>query len=317
MTRVLVTGASGFIGRVLCDTLTRAGYLVRAASRDATAPAAAAECRVVGDIATADWTDSLHDVQCVVHAAARAHRAEARDDSELYRRVNADATLRLARAAVAAGVERFVYLSTVKVNGEGRRQPYLAADEPRPQDAYGRSKWLGEQHAFAAAAGSATAVTVVRSPLVFGPGVRANFLRLMSWVEKGRPLPFAAIDNRRSIVSVWNLCDLLRCVLAHPAAPGRVWMVSDGEDLSTPELVRRIAAAMNRPARLFAVPATLLRMAGALIGRGSEMARLCDSLTVDSAPTHAELGWSAPLTTAEGLARTATWYLSGSTRHAP
>jgi nucleoside-diphosphate-sugar epimerase len=316
MTRVLVTGASGFIGRRLCETLTHSGYVVRAALRDGAAPLAAAECVAVGDIVTAEWTEALRNVQCVVHAAARAHRVEAHGDADLCLRTNADATLRLARAAVVAGVNRFVYLSSVKVNGEGRQRPYRASDEPCPQDPYGRSKWFGEQHAFAAAAGSATEVAVVRSPLVFGPGVRANFLRLMSWVEKGRPLPLAAINNRRSLVSVWNLCDLLRCVLTHAAAPGRVWMVSDGEDLATPELVRRIATAMNRRARLYPVPAMLLRVIAVLSGRSAEMARLCDSLTVDIAPTVAELGWSPPLATAEALARTAAWYLSGGIPHA-
>jgi UDP-glucose 4-epimerase len=316
MTRVLVTGASGFIGRVLCATLTSSGYVVRAALRDASIPVSAAERLAVGDIVSADWTEALSGVQCVVHAAARAHRSGTGGDAALHLRTNADATLRLARDAVRAGVERFVYLSSVKVNGEGRPEPYRASDEPCPQDPYGRSKWLGEQHTFAAAAGSATAVAVVRSPLVFGPGVRANFLRLMRWVEQGRPLPLAAIDNRRSLVSVWNLCDLLRCVLTHPAAGGRVWMVSDGMDISTPELVRQIAAAMNRRARLFPVPTGVLRLAGALIGQGAEMARLCDSLTVDIAPTRAELGWRAPLATTEALARTAAWYLSGRQQNA-
>jgi UDP-glucose 4-epimerase len=311
MTRVLVTGASGFIGRTLCATLTSSGYVVRAALRAGSESVTAAERVAVGDIVTADWTEALRGVQCVVHAAARAHRADARSNADLYLQTNAHATMRLARDAVRAGVERFVYLSSVKVNGEGRPQPYQAADEPCPEDRYGVSKWLGEQHAFAAADGSPTGVSVVRSPLVFGPGVRANFLRLMRWVEKGRPLPLAAIDNRRSLVSVWNLCDLLRCVLMHPAAPGQVWMVSDGEDLSTPELIRRIATAMNRRPRLFRVPTGVLRTVGALIGRSAEIARLCDSLTVDIAPTRVRLGWSAPLATSEAIARTTAWYLGG------
>lgn len=311
MTRVLVTGATGFVGRVLCDTLTRSGYEVRAAvrTRDCTG-LQVAETVAIGDLATADWAVALRGVQCVVHAAARAHATAAGENLQLYLDTNAHGTQRLASAAVRAGVDRFVYLSSVKVNGEGAAQPYRALDEPQPQDAYGKSKWLGEKYAFEAAAGSTTGVAIVRSPLVYGPGVKANFLRLMNWVERGWPLPLAAINNRRSLVSVWNLCDLLQRVLTHAAASGRIWMVCDGEDFSTPELVRRIAGAMQRPARLFPVPTAVLRGLGALAGRGAQIARLCDSLTVDSTATRRELGWLPPVAIAEGLARTVRWYRS-------
>lgn len=231
-------------------------------------------------------------------------------EDELYLRVNAEATAHLARAAARAGVGRFVYLSSIKVNGEGRKRAYSSADEPRPTDAYGRSKWLGEQNAFEASIGTGMQVAVVRSPLVYGPGVRANFLRLMRWVDRGRPLPLAAIRNRRSMVSVWNLSDLILRTLTHPAAGGRIWMVSDGEDLSTPELLLRVAGAMQRRARLVAIPPDLLRVAGTMCGLGPAVARLCDSLAVDISATRSALEWTPPLSVEEGLARTVSWYLA-------
>ena len=188
----------------------------------------------------------------------------------------------LANASAQAGIRRFEYLSSVKVNGEETTDhAYTAYDEPHPQDAYGTSKWLAEKHLMEIAARTGMETVIVRSPLVYGPGVRANFLRLLRWVDKEWPLPLGAIENSRSLVSIWNLCDLLVHVLNHPLAPGRTWMVSDGEDLSTPELIRRLGSAMGRRVRLLPVPVGLLRLFGALIGRKAEITRLCGSLTVN------------------------------------
>jgi len=249
-------------------------------------------------------------VDGVVHLAARAHVIhDSAANAALYYETNAEGTRRLAAAAAQASVKRLVYLSSVKVNGEATRdRPYTAADEPRPEDDYGKSKWLAEQHLAQPAALGGMDTVIVRSPLVYGPGVRANFLRLMSLVDKEWPLPLGAVDNARSLVSIWNLCDFLVRVLSYPAARNRTWMISDGDDLSTPELIRRIGRAMNRRVRLVPVPASLLKLIGGLTGRKAELDRLCGSLAIDVAPTRRELGWSPLLTVDEGIARTVQWY---------
>jgi UDP-glucose 4-epimerase len=314
MTRILVTGATGFVGHVLCDVLTQSGHTVRAALRtDRSVPAGIAEKVVVGDIAaTVDWGRALTGVDSVIHLAARAHVLhDPRANTDLYIATNARGTQNLANAAAEAGVRRFLYLSSVKVNGEETTgNAYTSLDEPHPQDAYGRSKWLAEKLVTEIAARTGMEVAIVRPPLVYGPRVRANFLRLMRWVDKEWPLPLGAVENRRSLVNVWNLCDLLVRLLKNPAAPGRTWMVSDGDDLSTAELIRRIGAAMGRRVRLPPVPVGVLRFCGGLIGRKAEIARLCGSLAVDIEPTRRELGWSPPVSVGEALARTVNWYLS-------
>jgi nucleoside-diphosphate-sugar epimerase len=312
MTRVLVTGATGFVGRSLCMALADAGYTVRAALRtDQAIPAAVAEKVVVGEIGRlTDWTAALTSVELVIHTAARAHVfGEAATHADLYEETNAHGTGRLAEMAGRHGVRRLVYLSSVKVNGEGTTtRPYTPDDPPLPQDAYGSSKWLGEKLLYEVAARSTVEVAVLRSPLVYGPGVRANFLRLLSWVDKGWPLPLGAVNNRRSLVSVWNLCDLLIHLLQHEAAAGRTWMASDGDDLSTPQLIRCIGKAMNKQVSLIPVPVALLRLGGRLLGRSAEINRLCGSLVVDIARTRHDLAWNPAMTVADALARTAAWY---------
>lgn len=318
--RILVTGATGFVGHVLCDVLERSGYRVRAAlRRDGSIAGDAVETVVVGDIGRdTDWRATLNGVECIIHVAGRAHvlHDKCADSHRLYMETNALGTRRLAEAAARADVRRFVFLSSVKVNGEETPgHAYTSSDEPHPQDTYAVSKWAGEQAVLEVAATTGIEAAVVRSPLVYGPGVRANFLRLMQWVDRQWPLPLAAIDNRRSLVSVWNLCDLLMHLLESPAASGRIWMVSDGEDLSTPELIRRIARSMQREARLLAVPAGLLRFGAGLSGRKAEIARLCGSLVVDIAQTRNQLGWTPPVTMQDALARTVAWYLSRECLH--
>lgn len=314
MKRVLLTGANGFVGRSLCAALGQSGYEVRAAVRTADAAVAGAVQAVsVGEIsAQTQWQCALDGVDFVIHAAARAHRVnDPKRNSGLYTSTNTEGTACLARAAAAAGVQRLVFLSTVKVNGEENdAHAYTATDEPRPQDAYGMSKWLAEKAVNEVCAQTNMQAVIVRPPLVYGPGVRANFLRLMQWTDAQRPLPLGCVHNRRSLISIWNLCDLLINLLTNPAAGNGTWMASDGDDLSTPELVRRLAAAMRRRTRLVPVPVILLRTLGLITGHSSEVSRLCGSLAVDISQTRSALGWSPPLSVDEGLSRTVAWYLS-------
>jgi nucleoside-diphosphate-sugar epimerase len=308
--RVLVTGANGFVGRILCEALASRGLKVRAATR--TPASVADENVVIGQIGShTDWSAALEDVQWVFHLAARVHMLgrPAPADLETYREVNARGTAVLATAAARAAVGRFVYLSSIKVNGEGSRSGcYSRTDAPQPADAYAVSKWEGELAVRDAAAGSAMQWATVRSPLVYGAGVGANFLRLIRWVDRERLLPFGAVNNRRSLISVWNLADVLIRAAEHPAAASKVWLVADGPDLSTPQLVRTLARALERQPRLLAVPPLLLRTAAALTGQRAAMARLCGSLAVDSSATRSGLDWTPPLSLEEGVRRTVAWY---------
>jgi UDP-N-acetyl-alpha-D-quinovosamine dehydrogenase len=309
---VLLTGASGFVGRALAVALARADYEVRLALRGTgSGVAGTGEQVYVGDIcATTDWREALRGVDGVIHSAARAHRMNDHD-SAAYIRTNTEGTTRLASQAAECGVKRLVFLSSIKVNGEETDgHAYTPADEPRPQDAYGESKLLAETSLNEIARRTGMQAVIVRLPLVYGPGVRANFLRLMRWVDRGWPLPLGCVRNRRSLVSIWNLCDLLVNVVGNPAVNQGTWMVSDGDDLSTPELIRRLAAAMHRPARLLPVPMALLGAIAALTGRSAELRRLCGSLAVDISRTRAQLGWSPPMSIDEGLSRTAAWYMA-------
>ena len=317
--RVLVTGATGFVGRTLCTLLAERGHTVRAALRvHRPMPEHIPECTIVGDIgANTSWDVALDGVDAVVHLAARAHILnDASENESLYVQANTYGTESLATAAARTRVRRFIFLSSVKVNGENSGDcAYTAFDEPHPEDAYGVSKCRAEKSLNGIAMQTGLQVAIVRSPLVYGPGVRANFLRLLRWVDAGWPLPLGAIRNRRSLVSVWNLCDLLGNLLDNPASVG-TWMVSDGEDLSTPELIREMARSMGRRVRLIPVPVGVLQASGSFLGKQAEIARLCGSLAVDIAPTRATLGWDPRIPLAEALSRTASWYLSEGRSHA-
>lgn len=311
MTRVLVTGASGFVGRAACAEFVNRGWPVRAALRSADSmPPPGTEPRVVGDLRTAAFP--LENVSAVVHLAAIAHQLRGQEADEVYHAVNCAATERLARAAASAGVKRFVFMSSIKVNGERTPidRPYRASDTPRPEDRYARSKHAAEQALARVAAETGLEVVVVRPPLVYGPGVRANFLRLIRLVERGWPLPLGAVENRRSLVHVGNLADLVVAAASSPAAAGKTLLAADGDDLSTPELIQQIAQALGARARLVPVPVSLLRLAGTLTGMRGEVGRLADSLRVDAGETRALLGWRPPCTAQQGIAHTVGWYRS-------
>jgi len=310
VSRALVTGASGFVGRAL---LASAAHLpLRAAVRTLSMPVPGIDQVVVDNIdAHTDWSQALAGIDCVVHLAARVHvmNPTANDRAE-FENTNVLGSERLAIAAAAAGVKRFVYLSSIKVNGESTGSgTFLPDDVPRPQDDYARSKLQAELRLAAIGADSGMAVAAVRAPLVYGCGVRANFLRLLGLARSGLPIPLASVDNVRSMVSVWNLCDLIRALLQHDRPMTGVFLVADGEDVSTADLIRRLALLMDRPARLFPMPVGALRMFAPLVGRRAEINRLCDSLVIDISQTRTCLGWSPPLTLNAGLARTVEWYL--------
>ncbi len=233
------------------------------------------------------------------------------DPLAAFRRVNVEGTLNLARQARDAGVRRFIFVSSIKVNGEGTEpgRPYTADQAPEPVDPYGISKLEAEHGLRQIAEESRMEVVIVRPTLVYGPGVKANFLSMMRWLHRGIPLPFGAIDNRRSLVSIYNLVDLLVTCIDHPAAANQAFLVSDGLDVSTTDLLRRMSKALERPARLFPVPAGLLELAAMSLGKRSLSQRLCGSLQVDIGKTRALLGWTPPVSLDEGLRRTAKYFL--------
>jgi nucleoside-diphosphate-sugar epimerase len=307
---ILVTGASGFVGRALCERLAEIGRPARKAVRRVAA--AAADAIAVGDIGPdTRWKPALAGVTCVVHLAARTHvlRESAADPLAAYRHINLLGTERLAREAADSGVRRIVFVSSVKVNGERTRgRPYTEDDVPRPEDAYGVTKQEAEQALVRISTQTGLEVVVLRPPLVYGPGVKGNFLRLIHLAARGVPLPLASIDNRRSLVYVGNLADAIVSAIQAPQATGRTYLVSDGEDVSTPQLIRAIAGALNVSPRLFPFPASLLEMAGALSGRGGEVSRLTGSLQVDGSRIRRELAWNPRYRVSQGLAETVQWY---------
>jgi len=308
--RVLITGAAGFVGRALLAT--RAPLQLRAAVRSDPVPGLGVDQVIVGDIdERTDWSQALDGVDCVVHLAARVHVIDPNaNDRVEFERTNVLGTEQLARAAAAVGVRRFIFLSSIKVNGESSGDRAFRVDDiPRPKDDYARSKLEAERRLSAIETASGMTVSIVRPPLVYGPGVCANFYRLLSLARSGLPLPLASVVNVRSMVSVWNLCDLIFALLRHDRPMNGVFLVADGEDISTAELLRRLAQIMRRPLRLFSLPVGALKALAVFAGRSAEINKLCNSLVVDISQTHARLGWSPPVTLDEGLGRTVHWYM--------
>lgn len=322
--RILVTGAHGFVGRALMRRLAaQPEYFPVAAVRklpssesyssEVGSSIGVAESIELGDLAEDAFDSELFDgVDVVVHCAARVHVMDERDADPLaaFRSVNVNGTLGLARAAVQAGAKRFVFLSSVKVHGEGTRcgKPFTANAALCPADPYAVSKMEAERALMALAEETGLEVVIVRPPLVYGPGVKANFHSLMKWLDKGIPLPLGSIRNRRSLVALDNLVDLLMTCLDHPNATGQAFLVSDGEDISTTELLRRLGDALGKPARLVPVPPLLLEGVGALLGKRAVMERICGSLQVDIGETRALLGWNPPVNVDKALALTAAGF---------
>lgn len=311
---ILVTGATGFVGSALVAKLARDGTETRACVRkiDAVVPAGVQVTRVAGLTADADWSDALVHVDALVHAAARVHVMDdsATDPLTEFRRVNVEGTLRLARQAATAGVRRFVFVSSIKVNGEATAlgMPFSADDTPAPLDPYGVSKMEAEQGLHELALQTGMELVIIRPPLVYGPGVKANFLAMMRWLARGVPLPLGAIRNRRSLVCLDNLVDLISVCIDHPWAAGQTFLVSDGEDLSTTQLLRRMGQALAKPASLLPVPPVLLKLGAAMLGKPAIAQRLCGSLQVDITKTRRLLGWTPPVSVDDGLRKVAEAY---------
>jgi nucleoside-diphosphate-sugar epimerase len=306
---IVVTGANGFVGSHLCRALQSQGMAYRAVVRKGAQASlgAAGLVRLPSLDAQTDWTTALQGATTVIHLAARVHQVQdsSTDPLQAFRATNLHATLQLAQCALKMGVQRFIFVSTVKVLGEETApdQPFRASDLAVPQDAYATSKHEAEQALRALVAGGSMELVIVRPPLVYGPGVRANFASLMRVVRRGIPLPLARVHNLRSLVGIDNLVSLLLRCTQHADAGGQIFLVSDGHDLSTPDLVRQLATALGRPARLWPVPLAGLQLAARLTGRQAAVQRLCSSLQVDISATCQRLQWAPPVPVAEGMRR--------------
>lgn len=312
--RVLVTGATGFIGGALFRRLDADNEFAVTGSVRRSAQADGRQSLSAGTLdPDTDWSDMLRDIDGLLHTAARVHKMgdSAADSLALYRRTNVIGTLNLAQQAAAADVRRFVFLSSIKVNGERtpRGQPFTPGDGPAPVDPYGLSKWEAEQGLMKLARETGMEVVIVRPSLVYGPGVKANFRELMRWVRRRWPLPLAGVDNRRSMIALDNLVDLLVECLVNERAGNRVFLAADGQDLSTPNLLRLVGDAMSRPARLYPMPNRLLQVTARLLGKGEQLARLLESLQVDVRDTREVLGWLPPLGVEEALNKTVQAFL--------
>lgn len=314
--RILVTGASGFLGQALSWELARRDHEVRCAVRSISSSISLPGKIIrVGDIdLRTNWDEALAGINTIIHLAARVHiiQETANNPSAEFRLVNVGGTEKLARTAVERGVKRIVYVSSIGVNGnitEGT--PFSESSVLAPYDPYTESKYEAEQALFSIAALTGLEVVVIRPPLVYGPHNPGNFLRLLKIVQQGIPLPLASVENCRSMIYLGNLLDALITAALHSKACGQTYLVSDGEDVSTPELIRHIARLMGKQARLWALPLATLRWTGKVAGKSSELEKLIGSLMIDSSKIRADLGWSAPYTFDEGLAKTVKWFQGG------
>lgn len=311
----LVTGANGFVGQALCAELLARGNKVRAAVRTTNSLETLSDN--YGSVVIAaingetDWAEAFCGVDVIVHLAARVHvmRENAADPLAAFREINVAGTERLARAASSSGVRRMVYVSSTKVNGEQTSEiPFAEADTPAPQDPYGISKYEAEQALHSVAKETGLEVVIVRPPLIYGPGVGGNFIRLLKLVYRGVPLPLASIQNQRSMVYLGNFVDALIICATHQSAAGKTYLVSDGEDISTPLLMRSIANLMGKRSWLWHLPPSLLQLAGKMTGKINEVERLIGSLQIDSRKIRSELGWMPPYSMQQGLSETVHWF---------
>ena len=307
---ILITGANGFVGKKLCAELLQHEYAIRSAVRLPSNLDNDFEEIVVGSIeAGTDWASTLKNIDVVIHLAARVHvmNDHAPDAMAEFRKVNVEGTLALAEQAVKAGVKRFIYVSSIKVNGELTQvdKPFTEQDAANPQNAYAISKYEAELGLLQIAQQAGMEVVIIRPPLVYGPGVKANFASLLRAVNRRVPLPLGAISNKRSFVYVGNLVSLIECCIDHPKAKNQVFLVSDGHDLSTTQLLQQCAIALNVQSRLLAIPQKIIESFAAFFGKQSVVQRLSGNLQVDISKADALLGWKPPVSVADGLKFTA------------
>ena len=314
--KLLITGATGFIGQNLCVAALAQNYSISATMRPTSNPdllPAGVERISIDSVATTLPENALANVDVVIHLAARVHvmKDVDRDPLTAYRQINTIATLSLARQAAEQGVKRFIYVSSIKVNGEGSARSYTEQDPAQPGDPYGQSKWEAEQGLQEIAAATGLEIVIIRPPLVYGAKVKGNLQQLLKAIESGLPLPLGAVQNRRSLVYVGNLVDAILTCVTHPAAKNQTFLISDGEDLSTPELIRRLAARARKidgnRAKLFTlipIPPRLLISIGKLTGKADSVDKLLGSLTVDSTHIQKTLNWHPPFTVDQGLDET-------------
>lgn len=315
MQKILVTGANGFIGKMVCAELLARGFEVTAAVRkvpvDGNVNSAGLRFVGVGNVdADTCWDTALAGCSGVIHLAARAHilNDEVADPLAAFRATNVAGTLQLARCAARAGVARFVFVSSVGVNGNQNERPFTESDTPLPAEPYAISKLEAELALQTDALGDVMKLVIVRPPLVYGPGCPGNFLRLLKLLSTRIPLPFGAMRNKRSFIGIWNLADFLATCLVHDKAAGHVFLISDLEDVTLPDLLRGFAHGMDRTVPLFSVPPGWLATLAGMAGKGAMFDKLGGALTVDASRAHTVLGWTPPVSLAEGLQRTGRWY---------
>ncbi len=317
MSKVLITGATGFVGSAVCVMLREKGHMLSGTTRNADMRAGSGNVPLyhVPDIGPGtDWSQPVAGADAVVHLAARVHvmKDRAADPLTAFRLVNTEGTKRLAEAAAAAGVKKFIYISTTKVMGElSGDRPFSGKDVPQPEDAYGISKWEAEQIVGEIGRNTGMETVILRPPLVYGPGVKGNFLSLLKACDRRWPLPLGKVTNQRSLIYVGNLAAAILVCLDQKGAAGRTYFVSDDGDVSTPDLIREISSALERSPNLINLPLAWLKLAGLMTGKSAAVERLTGSLTVDSGPIRTELGWSPAHSMMEGLKVTARWYRNG------
>ncbi len=311
---ILLTGATGFVGAALCESLCQQGYpLTAAVRRTSSSLPVAAKQSLIGDLSSdTDWSSALSGINTVIHLAARAHimRDSATDPLSAFRQTNTVATLHFAQQAADAGVSRFVYISSIKVNGENTGDtPFTPETCFTPSDPYGLSKYEAEQGLMKIAQQTDMEIVIIRPPLIYGAGVKGNFLSLFQWLNSGIPLPLGLIQNQRSLVYIGNLIDLIITCIKHPAAANQVFLVSDSEDISTTELLRCMGSALGKSARLVPVQPKLIELCANLLGKQDAVQRLLGNLQVDISKTKQLLSWEPKIGMNEGLQKTAEWYL--------